>query len=102
MSTYTRIYYHIVFSTKGREPVLHIDKRERLYEFIGGIIRENIATSIELAAPKTTFTSSAIFTQQFLWPAISKILKLPPRRGFFQNIFSPILNIGKKDMVPSL
>ena len=38
MSTYTAIAYHIVFSTKGREPVLQADRREDLFRYIGGIL----------------------------------------------------------------
>ncbi|MBP7868168.1 MAG: IS200/IS605 family transposase [Acidobacteria bacterium] len=39
MSTYTQIYYHLVFSTKGREPVLLKERREALYRFIWGIVK---------------------------------------------------------------
>ena len=39
MSTFTQIYYHIVFSTKNREPVLCADGREELFRYIWGIIR---------------------------------------------------------------
>jgi REP element-mobilizing transposase RayT len=40
MSTYTAIAYHIVFSTKGREPVLKKDRREDLFRYIAGILRK--------------------------------------------------------------
>jgi len=39
MSTYTQICYHIVFSTKGREPVLKADRREELFRYIWGILK---------------------------------------------------------------
>jgi len=39
MSTFTQIYYHIVFSTKNREPVLRPERREELFRYIWGIIR---------------------------------------------------------------
>lgn len=39
MSTFTQIYYHIVFSTKHREPVLVAEHREELFRYIWGIIR---------------------------------------------------------------
>lgn len=38
MSTYTQIYYHIIFSTKNREPVLIAEKRESLFRYAWGII----------------------------------------------------------------
>jgi len=37
--TYTQILLHIVFSTKNREPWITTDIAERLYSYIGGIIR---------------------------------------------------------------
>jgi len=39
MSTYTQIIYHVVFSTKNREPVLNEESREELYRYIWGIVR---------------------------------------------------------------
>ena len=38
MSTHIAISYHIVFSTKDREPVLHQDRRSDLFRYIWGII----------------------------------------------------------------
>ncbi len=40
MSTFTRIYYHIVFSTKYRDPCLTIENREKLFKYIWGIINK--------------------------------------------------------------
>jgi REP element-mobilizing transposase RayT len=39
MSTYTQIYYHIVFSTKERVPALIAEKREDLFRYIWGILK---------------------------------------------------------------
>jgi putative transposase len=38
-STHTNLLYHIVFSTKKREPVIMTPIRAELYKYIGGIIR---------------------------------------------------------------
>jgi REP element-mobilizing transposase RayT len=38
-STYTNLLYHVVFSTKDRIPLIQPDLQERLYEYMGGIIR---------------------------------------------------------------
>jgi REP element-mobilizing transposase RayT len=37
--SYTNLMYHAVFSTKDRRPVLPRERRQRLAEYIGGIIR---------------------------------------------------------------
>jgi putative transposase len=39
MSTYTQIYYHIVFSTKDRIRALRADQREELFKYIWGLIK---------------------------------------------------------------
>jgi REP element-mobilizing transposase RayT len=37
--TYTQLLFHIVFSTKHREPTITQDIAERLYPYMGGIVR---------------------------------------------------------------
>ena len=37
--SYTNLIYHIVFSTKDRQPLITEEQKERLYEYIGGTIR---------------------------------------------------------------
>ena len=39
-SAYTQNYYHAVFSTKHREPLITTDLETRLYPFMGGIVRD--------------------------------------------------------------
>ena len=38
--TYSKLLFHIVFSTKHREPWITPDLEPRLYAFIGGIVRD--------------------------------------------------------------
>ncbi len=40
MSTYTQILYHIIFSTKQRDPVLDVESRPELYKYIWGILNQ--------------------------------------------------------------
>jgi putative transposase len=37
--SYTNLIYHIVFSTKNREPIITYERAPRLYDYMGGIIR---------------------------------------------------------------
>jgi REP element-mobilizing transposase RayT len=39
MSTYTQICYHIVFSTKGRQPTLTAARRSDLFRYMWGILK---------------------------------------------------------------
>ncbi|MEQ1859774.1 MAG: IS200/IS605 family transposase [Chthoniobacteraceae bacterium] len=47
-NTYTSLNYHIVFSTKRREPWLTEPIRERLWPYLGGIARENGMSALEV------------------------------------------------------
>lgn len=39
-STHTSLHYHVVFSTKSREPWFNDSNMERVHAYLGGIIRE--------------------------------------------------------------
>lgn len=39
MSTFTKLMYHIIFSTKYRDPLIDVSLQDRLYKYMGGIIR---------------------------------------------------------------
>ncbi len=40
-NTFTSLHYHVVFSTKNREPWIHRDHEERIWAYLGGIANEN-------------------------------------------------------------
>ena len=47
-TTFTNLLFHIVFSTKNRMPAIHDALREPLYEYIGGIIRGEGGTLLQI------------------------------------------------------
>jgi REP element-mobilizing transposase RayT len=38
-TTFTNLLYHVIFSTKHREPMIAADWQDELYGYIGGIVR---------------------------------------------------------------
>jgi len=46
--SYTNLLYHIVFSTKDRRPLITRDYEIRLYDYIGGTLRDTGGVSLEL------------------------------------------------------
>jgi REP element-mobilizing transposase RayT len=46
--TFTSILIHIIFSTKNRDPLLTPDRRQRLFPYMGGILRELQSTPLLL------------------------------------------------------
>ncbi len=48
MGTFTKLSYHVVFSTKYRRKAITNVIRERLYEYIGGIVRNLDGSLVEI------------------------------------------------------
>ena len=46
--TYTKLIYHIVFSTRERIPLIVPEIRDRLYEYLGGVIRGEKGSLMEI------------------------------------------------------
>ena len=44
--SFRNLLYHLIFSTKDRRPIITLDYQPRLYDYIGGIIRELGGTSL--------------------------------------------------------
>ena len=70
-NTYTALHYHIVFSTKNREPWLIAAKEVKVWEYFGGIARNNSMKALQvggyddhihvlLAVPASVSVSKAV------------------------------------------
>jgi REP-associated tyrosine transposase len=46
--SYTNLLYHIIFSTKNRQPLITTDVEPQLYDYIGGIVRGLAGICLEL------------------------------------------------------
>src|SRR5688572_19006145 len=46
--TYTNLLYHIVFSTKGRRQLITSAVEDKLYNYIGGVIRNQKGVLLEI------------------------------------------------------
>ena len=46
--SYAHLCYHVIFSTKNREPMIHKSFQPDLYAYIGGIVRERKGALIEI------------------------------------------------------
>lgn len=47
-STLTNLLYHIVFSTKGREPLIAAKLAPDLYQYLAGIIQNGVGVPLEI------------------------------------------------------
>ena len=48
MGSYTKLIYHVVFSTIFRQPLISNDIRDQLYEYTGGAIRNQSGHLLEI------------------------------------------------------
>ena len=91
-NTFTSLHYHVIFSTKNREPWISQGVEERIWKFLGGIAHENGMKTLlvggmpdhihlALALPPTQSVSKAM---QLLKGGSSKWIKdaLPGMRAF--------------------
>lgn len=46
--TYTKLYYHIIFSTKSRQPFIEPEIEDELYKYVSGIVRSLEGSCIEI------------------------------------------------------
>ena len=46
--TYSNLLVHAVFSTKDRRPAIHDSFRARLYEYMGGIARNEFGRALDI------------------------------------------------------
>ena len=46
--TYTRLLYHIVFSTKERRPLIRDEWRPRLHSWLGGVVRKLDGVALDI------------------------------------------------------
>jgi REP element-mobilizing transposase RayT len=90
--SYISSYFHCVFSTKERRPLINPELRDRLWPFLGGIARQNKIKAIEvggvedhvhilLSLPSTMAISKAL---QLIKGGSSKWIHetFPEQRGF--------------------
>ena len=54
-NTYTSLHYHIIFSTKNRQPWIRQDIEERIWSYLGGIARENDMKALTIGGIENHF-----------------------------------------------
>lgn len=47
-NTYSNLFYHIVFSTKGRKDLISQDIEDRVWAYIGGVARNHGMTAVQV------------------------------------------------------
>jgi len=74
-NTYTSLYYHIVFSTKNRAGFIKPEIEQRVWEYIGGIARENKMTALQVGGIEDHIHALILAPPTFAPSKIVQLLK---------------------------
>jgi REP element-mobilizing transposase RayT len=96
-NTYTSLHYHVVFSTKNRQPFLGEAIRERTFAYLGGIARESGATALEIGgmADHVHFSFQFLLLLRYRKPFNS--LKAAPHIGLRKHFRTYLILPGRMD-----
>jgi REP element-mobilizing transposase RayT len=66
-NTYSNLFYHFVFSTKGRVPFIHQDIENRIWSYIGGIARKHGMTALQVGGIETHIHATVMAHAKDVW-----------------------------------
>jgi REP element-mobilizing transposase RayT len=100
--TYTNLLTHIIFSTKNRLPYLREERRDDVFAYIGGIVRELKGTAINVNGAADHVHAlvrlpAALALVRKRW----KSLRLTHHAGFMNDVYCIGGLPGRADMRPS-
>ena len=74
-NTYTSLLYHIVFSTKNRQPWLTLEIEGRVWAYIGGIARKHKMTALQVGGVEDHIHALVIAPPTIAPCQIAQVLK---------------------------
>jgi hypothetical protein len=79
-NTYTNLHFHIVFSTKNRQPWITQDLESRLWEYLGGIARQNQMKALQIGGMEDHATETTVsrWHAGHEWPAYRRMVATRP------------------------
>lgn len=80
--TFTQLHYHLVFSTRHREPTITPDIRPRVWEYLGGIVRGEGGISIQVGGTADHVHLLATLNQNHSLAEFMRKLKANSRVGY--------------------
>src|SRR3954469_19048238 len=84
-SAYTQNFYHTVFSTKHRAPLITPELEQRLYPFIGGILRDLRCTLLAINGMPDHVHLLIRYRADLRIPKCCNKSKRVPRNGFTKH-----------------
>jgi putative transposase len=95
-NTYTSLHYHVIFSTKNREPWLVPNIEQRIWEFIGGIARAHKMTALQVGGCDDHIHALVMAPPTIAPFQISQYLKGGSSK-WIHDEFPTLRNFGRQD-----
>jgi putative transposase len=95
-NTYTSLHYHVLFSTKNREPWLVPSIEQRIWEFIGGIARAHRMTALQVGGVEDHIHALVTAPPTIAAFQIAQFLKGDSSKWIHEE-FSTLRNFGWQD-----
>lgn len=74
--TFTKFHFHIVFSTKGRAPTITPDIRQRVWEYLGGIVRAEGGIPLKIGGVEDHVHLLVTLRHTVAFPEFMRVLKV--------------------------
>ena len=74
-NTYSSLFYHFVFSTKNREPVISLEVENRVWAYIGGIARKHKLTALQVGGIEDHIHALVLSPPKYAPSQIAQLLK---------------------------
>ena len=91
-----KVYLHLIFSTKNREPWLHPDIEQRIWEFIGGVARAHRMTALQVGGVEDHIHALVTAPPTIAPCQIAQYLKGDSSKWIHEE-FSELWNFGWQD-----
>jgi len=95
-NTYTSLHYHVLFSTKNREPWILPAIEQRIWEFIGGIARTHRMTALQVGGVEDHIHALVTAPPTIAPFQIAQFLKGDSSKWIHEE-FSTMRNFGWQD-----
>ena len=99
--TLTNLLYHIVFSTKDRQPLIGAEFEDRIYQYLGGIVRGDNGIALEINGMPDHVHILAKLSQNKSIKDVLRDLKADSS-GWIHRTFPSLKKLhGRQDIPPS-
>jgi putative transposase len=95
-NTYTSLHYHVIFSTKNREPWIAPDIEQRIWRFLGGIARGHHMIALQVGGVEDHIHALVTAPPTFAPSQIAQLLKGKSSKWIHEE-FASLQHFGWQD-----